>query len=342
MDIRLIYADPDVEVPPPVPPAPNGQGGGDPAASIIPSSTPNGVVSLAPGDILVFIANWAREFARVRFRIIFSLDSRLAYFRSIRMRGSYRSSSSSSPALSSTSLASPDSDPDQAAGSGSLQNRSLSSERAAAMVRRRIKLMGRQVVLVTLTVGGRRLRSWSAARRLMSGFVRLLRRRGLEGILGSSYVGVIEHHRDGCYHIHFACARGRFSQRELVLLRQVWTGYLISEGYELSPGTQFHRVHVAVRSSKWVSGYLAKYLTKGDLESDERQAGVSRYIGSRDIACRQLVLDLDGFLRLLGSAERVEAYYLVDFGMVVGWCWWRDGFPSLDSPAQPSPIAPDA
>jgi hypothetical protein len=28
--------------------------------------------------------------------------------------------------------------------------------------------------------------------------------------------------------------------------------------------------------------------------------------------------------------------------MVVGWCWWRDGFPSLDSPAQPSPIAPDA
>jgi hypothetical protein len=36
-------------------------------------------------------------------------------------------------------------------------------------------------------------------------------------------------------------------------------------------------------------------------------------------------LDLDGFLRLLGSAERVEAYYLVDFGMVVGWCWFRDG-----------------
>jgi hypothetical protein len=28
---------------------------------------------------------------------------------------------------------------------------------------------------------------------------------------------------------------------------------------------------------------------------------------------------------LLGSAERVEAYYLVDFGMVVGWCWFRDG-----------------
>jgi hypothetical protein len=306
------------------PPAPNGQGGGDPAASIIPSSTPNQdrVVRLAPGDILVFIANWAREFAGLRFKLTFSLDSRLAYFRSIRMRGSYRSSSS--PALFSTSSASPDSDPDQAA-EGGLQNRSLSSERAAAMVRRRIKLMGRQVVLVTLTVGGRRLRSWNAARRLMSGFVRLLRRRGLEGILGSSYVGVIEHHRDGCYHIHFACARGRFSQRELVLLRQVWTGYLISEGYELSPGTHWHRVHVAVRSSKWVSGYLAKYLTKGDLESDERQAGVSRYIGSRDIACRQVLLDLDGFLRLLGSAERVEAYYLVDFGIVVGWCWWRDG-----------------
>jgi hypothetical protein len=323
---------------PVLPPAPNGQGGGSPAASIIPSSTPNGVVSLAPGDILVFIANWAREFARVRFRIIFSLDGRLAYFRSIRMRGSYRSSSS--PALSSTSSASSDSDPDQAAGGG-LQNRSLSSERAAAVVRRRIKLMGRQVVLVTLTVGGRRLRSWNAARRLMSGFVRLLRRRGLEGILGSSYVGVIEHHRDGCYHIHFACARGRFTQAELVLLRQVWTGYLISEGYELSPGTQFHRVHVAVRSSKWVSGYLAKYLTKGDLEAEERPAGVSRYIGSRDIACRQVLLDLDGFLRLLEGASKVEAYYLVDFGMVVGWCWWRDGFP-LDSPAQPSPIAPDA
>jgi hypothetical protein len=202
--------------------------------------------------------------------------------------------------------------------------------------------MGRQVVLVTLTVGGRRLRSWNAARRLMSGFVRLLRRRGLEGILGSSYVGVIEHHKDGCYHIHFACARGRFTQSEIVLLRQVWTGYLISEGYELSPGTHWHRVHVAVRSSKFVSSYLAKYLTKGDLEAEERPAGVSRYIGSRDIACRQLFLDLDGFLRLLGSAERVEAYYLVDFGMVVGWCWWRDGFPSLDSPAQPSPIAPDA
>jgi hypothetical protein len=185
--------------------------------------------------------------------------------------------------------------------------------------------MGNRVLLLTLTVGGRRLRSWSEARRLMSGFVRLLRRRGLERILGSSYVGVIEHHRDGCYHIHFACARGRFSQRELVLLRQVWTGYLLSEGYELSPGTHWHRVHVAVRSSKFVSGYLAKYLTKSDLESDERQAGVSRYIGSRDLLGRQLVLDLDGFLRLLGSAERVEAYYLVDFGMVVGWCWFRDG-----------------
>jgi hypothetical protein len=304
------------------PPAPNGQGGGDPAASIIPSSTPNGVVSLAPGDILVFIANWAREFARVRFRIIFSLDSRLAYFRSIRMRGSYRSSSSalSTSLAASTAAASTD----QAAGGG-LQNRSLSSERAAAMVRRRIKLMGRQVVLVTLTVGGRRLRSWAAARRLMSGFVRLLRRRGLEGILGSSYVGVIEHHKDGCYHIHFACARGRFTQSEIVLLRQVWTGYLISEGYELSPGTHWHRVHVAVRSSKWVSGYLAKYLTKGDLEAEERRVGCSRYIGSRDLLGRQLVLDLDGFLRLLGSAERVEAYYLVDFGMVVGWCWFRDG-----------------
>jgi hypothetical protein len=241
------------------------------------------------------------------------------------MRGSYRSSSS--PALSSTSSASPD-PADQAAEDGSLQNRSLSSAsslRSAAVVRRRIKLMGRQVVLVTLTVGGRRLRSWNAARRLMSGFVRLLRRRGLEGILGSSYVGVIEHHRDGCYHIHFACARGRFTQAELVLLRQVWTGYLLSEGYELSPGTQFHRVHVAVRSSKWVSGYLAKYLTKGDLESDERQAGVSRYIGSRDIACRQLVLDVEGFLRLLEGAVKLEAYYLVDFGMVVGWCWFRDG-----------------
>jgi hypothetical protein len=298
-----------------LPPAPNGQGGGGPAASSI--------IPIAPGDILVFIANWAREFARVRFRIIFSLDSRLAYFRSIRMRGSYRSSSSalSTSLAASTAAASTD----QVAEGGSLQNRSLSSERAAAMVRRRIKLMGRQVVLVTLTVGGRRLRSWAAARRLMSGFVRLLRRRGLEGILGSSYVGVIEHHRDGCYHIHFACARGRFTQAELVLLRQVWTGYLLSEGYELSSGTHWHRVHVAVRSSKWVSGYLAKYLTKGDLEAEERPAGVSRYIGSRDIACRQVLLDVEGFLRLLGSAERVEAYYLVDFGMVVGWCWWRDG-----------------
>jgi hypothetical protein len=316
--------DPDVNVPPldtvttfSSPPAPNGQGGGGPAASSI--------IPIAPGDILVFIANWAREFARVRFKLTFSLDSRLAYFRSIRMRGSYRSSSSALSSSSAAAMAST-----STAEGGSLQNRSLSSAstslRSAAVVRRRIKLMGRQVVLVTLTVGGRRLRSWAAARRLMSGFVRLLRRRGLEGILGSSYVGVIEHHKDGCYHIHFACARGRFTQAELVLLRQVWTGYLISEGYELSPGTQFHRVHVAVRSSKWVSGYLAKYLTKADLESDERQAGVSRYIGSRDgWKYRQVLLDLDGFLRLLGSAERVEAYYLVDFGMVVGWCWFRDG-----------------
>jgi hypothetical protein len=306
------------------PPAPNGQGGGSPAASIIPSSTPNGVVSLAPGDILVFVANWAREFAGLRFKLTFSLDSRLAYFRSIRMRGSYRSSSSALSSSSAAAMASTSTAED-----GSLQNRSLSSAsslRSAAVVRRRIKLMGRQVVLVTLTVGGRRLRSWSEARRLMSGFVRLLRRRGLEGILGSSYVGVIEHHKDGCYHIHFACARGRFTQAELVLLRQVWTGYLLSEGYELSSGTHWHRVHVAVRSSKWVSGYLAKYLTKGDLEAEERPAGVSRYIGSRDgWKYRQVLLDLDGFLRLLGSAERVEAYYLVDFGIVVGWCWWRDG-----------------
>jgi hypothetical protein len=303
------------------PPAPNGQGGGGPAASSI--------IPLDPPSILVFIANWAREFAGLRFKLTFSLDGRLAYFRSIRMRGSYRSSSTSSASslASSSAAAASSASPDPAVGGG-LQNRSLSSAsslRSAAVVRRRIKLMGRQVVLVTLTVGGRRLRSWSAARRLMSGFVRLLRRRGLEGILGSSYVGVIEHHKDGCYHIHFACARGRFTQAELVLLRQVWTGYMLSEGYELSPGTQFHRVHVAVRSSRWIAGYLAKYLTKCDLESDERQAGVSRYIGSRDIGCRQVLLDLDGFLRLLGSAERVEAYYLVDFGMVVGWCWWRDG-----------------
>jgi len=302
-----------------VPPAPNGQGGGGPAASSI--------IPLDPPSILVFIANWAREFAGLRFKLTFSLDSRLAYFRSIRMRGSYRSSSSAASASTSLAASTAAASTDQAAEDGSLQNRSLSSAsslRSAAVVRRRIKLMGRQVVLVTLTVGGRRLRSWGEARRLMSGFVRLLRRRGLEGILGSSYVGVIEHHRDGCYHIHFACARGRFTQSEIVLLRQVWTGYLISEGYELSPGTHWHRVHVAVRSSKFVSSYLAKYLTK-DLEAEERRVGGSRYIGSRDLKYRQLVLDLDGFLRLLGSAERVEAYYLVDFGMVVGWCWFRDG-----------------
>jgi|FaiFalFF_MnMetaG_3_1042247.scaffolds.fasta_scaffold05513_3 hypothetical protein len=39
--------------------APNGQGGGSPAASIMPSSTPNQdrVVRLAPGDILVLLAS---------------------------------------------------------------------------------------------------------------------------------------------------------------------------------------------------------------------------------------------------------------------------------------------
>jgi hypothetical protein len=67
-------------------------------------------------------------------------------------------------------------------------------------------------------------------------------------------------------------------------------------------------------------------LTKSDLEAEERPAGVSRYIGSRDgWKYRQVLLDVDGFLRLLEGASKVEAYYLVDFGMVVGWCWWRDG-----------------
>ena len=185
--------------------------------------------------------------------------------------------------------------------------------------------MGSRVVMLTLTAGGRRIRTWMEARRLMSGFVRLLRRRGMEGILGSSYVGVIEAHRDGCYHVHFACARGRFSQGELVLLRQVWTGYLLSEGYELSPGTRYHRVHVAIRSAGYVSRYLAKYLTK-ELEVDDegRPLGVSRYLGSRDMGCRSLVVDLECFLSLLGSADKVEAYYLPDYGMVVGWCRWRD------------------
>ena len=194
--------------------------------------------------------------------------------------------------------------------------------------------MGSRVVMITLTAGGRRIRSWVEARRLMSGFVRVLRRRGLEGILGGSYVGVIEAHRDGCYHVHFACARGRFSQAELVLLRQVWAGYLLSEGYELSPGTCWHRVHVAVRSAGYVSRYLAKYLTK-QLDYAGRLKGGSRYIASRDMAHRVLLLDLECFLRLLGTADRVEAYYLSDYDMLVGWCRFRDG------PAS-STLAPDA
>jgi len=288
----------------PTDPPPKGQGGGDPASTSI--------IPLDAGSILVFVANWAREFAGVRFRLLFSLDGCLAYFRSMRMRGSYRSSSASSASSASVSSA-------------------LGCLRAAAMVRRRIRLMGSRVVMLTLTAGGRRIRSWMEARRLMSGFVRVLRRRGMEGILGSSYVGVIEAHKDGCYHVHFACARGRFSQAELVLLRQVWTGYLLSEGYELSPGTCWHRVHVAVRSAKYVSGYLAKYLTKElEQEDDGRLKGVSRYIGSRDLANRVLDLDVEGFLRLLGTADRVEAYYLPEYEMVVGWCRWRDG------PAQPN------
>ena len=226
MDVRLVYMIPSLFR---TDPPPKGQGGGDPATTSI--------IPLDAGSILVWVANWARE---LRFRLTFSLDGRQAYFRSMRVRRSKFSASKGSSSSASSSSASASS--------------ALGCLRAASMVRRRIRLMGSRVVMLTLTAGGRRIRSWMEARRLMSGFVRVLRRRGMEGILGSSYVGVIEAHKDGCYHVHFACARGRFSQAELVLLRQVWTGYLLSEGYELSPGTCWHRVHVAVRSAKYVSG----------------------------------------------------------------------------------------
>ena len=282
----------------PTDPPPKGQGGANPASTSI--------IPLDAGAILVDVANWAREFRA--FRVTFSLDGKQAYFRSMRVsaaKGSAKRSCSSAAKRSSS-------------------NRVMGGLRAASVVRRRIRLMGGRVVMVTLTAGGRRIRSWQEARRLMSGFVRLLRRRGLLGLLGGSYVGVIEAHRDGCYHVHFACARGRFSQGELVLLRQVWTGYLLSEGYELSPGTCWHRVHVAVRSSRYTARYLAKYLTKA-MECEGGVWGVSRYIGSRDLGCRSVVLDVESFLGLVSEAVSVEAYYLPDYELLVGWCRFRAG-----------------
>lgn len=304
-----------------------GQGGCPAHASIIP---------LTRVGILVKITNWAREVGdRLRIKLIYSSsgDSGIAYFRiSTKVNSLHNNYRGSNSKL----------DEDR--------ERYLAN-RAASVVRRRIRLMGGRVLFLTFTAGGRRITSWMEARRLMSGFVRLLRDRGLEHLLSSSYVGVIEEHtgrrRGGssggvvAYHLHFVCGRGRYTQAELELLRQVWTGYLLSEGYELSAGTRCHRVHVAVWSSRRAALYAAKYVTKGFIEIGsrgcdrvlgqdheivsrgyDRVAGVSRYIASRDMRDRVEVVDLDTFLRLLDCALMVEGYELPDLGIVVGYLYF--------------------
>lgn len=246
------------------------------------------------GFILEGPSNYAPRSGQVK--LVWSLDGLSCYFS---YTLSSRPSLSSSPSSSrSSSVPRPEND-----------------DRAACAVRRRIKLMGVVVVQLTLTCGGTRFKSWSEVMDAISAWLKYLRRRGLERrLLGSDYVAIAEPHKGGSYwHAHMVCARGRYTQADLALLRATWTRVLLRLGYPLSPNAQYHRVHARVKGSRSAGSYCAKYITKS--MGLGRPAGRARYFGSRlTLKSRVVYLSVRKFLALFDSASYVDCYLVEIYG----------------------------
>lgn len=248
----------------------------------------------ASGFILEGPSNYAPPTRQVK--VVWSLDGLSCYFCYTLSTRSPLSSPSSS--RSSASAPRPEND-----------------DRAACAVRRRVKLMGAVVVQLTLTCGGTRFKSWSEVMGAISAWLKYLRRRGLDRrLLGSDYVAIAEPHKGGQYwHAHMVCARGRYTQADLALLRATWTRVLLRLGYPLSPNAQYHRVHARVKGSRSAGSYCAKYITKSI--GMGRPAGRARYFGSRlTLKSRAVYLSVRKFLAFFDTASYVDCYLVDIYG----------------------------
>lgn len=201
-------------------------------------------------------------------------------------------------------------------------------------LRRAIRLTGSSLVMITLTVGGRRCYSRSDILDLFAGFVRVLR--GHEYFRGVRLLAVPEPHLGGDgdavnvpWHIHCVYpSRSRMPYAVLLWLRSAWTEYLVSCGYPVSEGARYHRVHVtAPRRLAGVIKYLAGYLSKSmvfdgyQLESPTAPAGrVHRYYVTRN------------------SLERIrltfEEFLMLRAGSSYSWDYWRSPTAELEEDLQ--------
>lgn len=199
-------------------------------------------------------------------------------------------------------------------------------DRARCAVYRRVKLMGSVVVQITLTCGGVRFRSWSEAMGMVSKWVCYLRRRGLVHMLGGDYVAVAEPHKSGgAWHAHMVCARDRFTQAELEVLRSTWTRVLERNGYLVGARrgqARYHRLHVRVKGSRLAASYCAKYVGKafGAINGvgGGRPIGRARYVASRcSLKCRTVYMRPSDFLRLFDTAVRGVCHLIEIYGSCV-------------------------
>lgn len=219
---------------------------------------------------------------------------------------------------------------------------SYNEERARCAIYRRVKLMGAVVVQLTLTCGGVRFRSWGEAMGMVSKWIAYLRRRGLLHLLGPDYVGVAEPHKSGgAWHAHVICARGRYTQAELELLRATWTRVLERNGYPVRAvrgRARYHRVHVRVKSSRRAASYCAKYVGKSfgatiNGASGGRPAGRARYVAGRcSLQRRTVYMRPVDFLRLFDSAAYAVCHLIEICGnrVLCGYLY----FDLLTSPAR--------
>lgn len=147
---------------------------------------------------------------------------------------------------------------------------------ACKRLRIRIRGMGRRLVMVTLTVGGRRVRSRDEMLSLFREFDReyLQARVFWQGDL----VAVPEVHTSpigegeaSAWHIHFVmclpAGRRKVPRRELEWLWRAWSRFLDGKGYPRSRSRDgsrevLHRVDVLLLPSLAASWYLSSYLTK--------------------------------------------------------------------------------
>lgn len=147
---------------------------------------------------------------------------------------------------------------------------------ASKRLRIRIRGMGRKLVMVTLTVGGRRVRS----REEMLSLFREFDREYLQGreFWSGDLVAVPEVHTSpigegggSAWHIHFVmclpAGRRKVPRRELDWLWRAWSRFLDGRGYPRSRSRDgsrevLHRVDVLLLPSLAASWYLSNYLTK--------------------------------------------------------------------------------